>query len=113
LSSKEGTYHFAALVNKFWTRKQKNYSHFQVYNTYLQSLSNGVRHPWRNPKEMLWSRCRWWRTQEQLINFTIETAIVAFLSEPVKGKPPYGGGYVMPQVRNLRTAHKTAAIFSI
>ena len=34
-----------ALVNKFWTRKQKNYSHFQVYNTYLQSLSNGVRHP--------------------------------------------------------------------
>ena len=38
-------------------------------------------------------------------------AIVAFLSGPVKGKPPYGGGWFLPPVRNLRTAQIVAAIF--
>ena len=32
-------------------------------------------------------------------------AIVAFLSEPVKGKPPKVGGYPLPPVLNLRTAY--------
>ena len=32
-------------------------------------------------------------------------AIVAFLSEPVKGKPPKVGGCPLPPVLNLRTAY--------
>ena len=50
--------------------------------------SMGCRHPWQNLKEMLCSRRRRWRTQEQLSWFTVRLFIVAFLSEPIKGKPP-------------------------
>ena len=34
---------------------------------------------------------------------TDDLNIIAFLSEPVKGKPPYGGGFSVPPVLNLRT----------
>ncbi|MEE3451259.1 MAG: hypothetical protein VZR27_11315, partial [Acutalibacteraceae bacterium] len=42
---------------------------------------------------------------EQLDSFTVGQFIVAFLSEPIKGNAAYGGGWILPQVQNLRTAN--------
>ena len=69
------------------------------------------RHPWQNLKEMLWSRCRRWRTQEQLKRFTVGIFIVAFLSEPVKGKP-LTRWLILPLDRNLRTARSFHTLVS-